>query len=77
MPSRAHLRIGSWEFATSLDFDWDFITGKKKFHWPMVTFPSFTMQAWNVCGELTVPYQIFYFLDRYLLFFAMIGMYVR
>lgn len=40
-----------WEFATSLDFDWAFITGKKKFHWPL----------------------IFYFLDRYLLFFAMIG----
>lgn len=40
-----------WEFATSLDFDWDFVVGRKKFHWPM----------------------IFYFLDRYLLFFAMIG----
>ncbi|KIP12126.1 hypothetical protein PHLGIDRAFT_98489 [Phlebiopsis gigantea 11061_1 CR5-6] len=40
-----------WEFATSLDFDWAFITGKKKLHWPL----------------------IFYFLDRYLLFFAMIG----
>ncbi|CAL1699324.1 unnamed protein product [Somion occarium] len=40
-----------WEFATSLDFDWAFISGKKKFHWPM----------------------IFYFLGRYFLFFALIG----
>ncbi|KAI0703734.1 hypothetical protein BC835DRAFT_901486 [Cytidiella melzeri] len=40
-----------WEFLTSLDFDWSFISGKRKFGWPM----------------------IFYFLDRYFLFFAMIG----
>ncbi|KAI0346491.1 hypothetical protein BDW22DRAFT_764803 [Trametopsis cervina] len=40
-----------WEFATSLDFDWSYISGKRKFTWPM----------------------IFYFLDRYFLFFAMIG----
>ncbi|KAI0806186.1 hypothetical protein BC629DRAFT_1437664 [Irpex lacteus] len=40
-----------WEFVTSLDFDWSFMTGKRKFAWPM----------------------IFYFLDRYFLFFAMIG----
>ncbi|KAJ3556814.1 hypothetical protein NM688_g1815 [Phlebia brevispora] len=25
-----------WEFATSLDFDWDFVVGRKRFHWPMV-----------------------------------------
>ncbi|KAF9535169.1 hypothetical protein CPB83DRAFT_924845 [Crepidotus variabilis] len=23
-----------WEFLTSMDFEWDFITGKKKFKWP-------------------------------------------
>ncbi|EKM58096.1 uncharacterized protein PHACADRAFT_88790 [Phanerochaete carnosa HHB-10118-sp] len=40
-----------WEVATSFSFDWQFITGKKKFHWPL----------------------IFYFLGRYLLVFAMIG----
>ncbi|EKM58093.1 uncharacterized protein PHACADRAFT_252102 [Phanerochaete carnosa HHB-10118-sp] len=40
-----------WEVATSLSFDWQYITGKKRFHWPL----------------------IFYFLDRYLLVFAMIG----
>ncbi|EKM58095.1 uncharacterized protein PHACADRAFT_116755 [Phanerochaete carnosa HHB-10118-sp] len=40
-----------WEVATSLGFDWQFITGEKEFHWPL----------------------IFYFLGRYLLVFAMIG----
>lgn len=32
-------RVGercSWEFVTSLDFDWSFMTGKRKFAWPMV-----------------------------------------
>lgn len=27
----------SWEFFTSLSFDWDFISGKKKFRWPLVS----------------------------------------
>ncbi|TCD71937.1 hypothetical protein EIP91_000069 [Steccherinum ochraceum] len=40
-----------WEFSVSLDFDWMYITGKKKFQWPM----------------------LFYFLNRYCLFFALIG----
>ncbi|PFH50609.1 hypothetical protein AMATHDRAFT_60714 [Amanita thiersii Skay4041] len=40
-----------WEWFTSLDFDWQFITGKRKFRWPM----------------------IFYFLNRYCLMFALIG----
>jgi len=40
-----------WEWFVSLDFDWEFISGKKKFRWPM----------------------IFYFANRYSLFFAMIG----
>lgn len=26
----------SWEFTTSLDFDWALISGKKRFNWPMV-----------------------------------------
>lgn len=30
------LSFYSWEFALSLDFDWDFISGKKKFRWPLV-----------------------------------------
>ncbi|KXN86498.1 hypothetical protein AN958_09970 [Leucoagaricus sp. SymC.cos] len=40
-----------WEWFTSLEFDWQYISGKKKFRWPM----------------------IFYFLNRYCLLFALIG----
>lgn len=40
-----------WEFASSLDFDWVFISGQKKFNWRL----------------------IFYWLGRYCLFFAFIG----
>ncbi|KAK7678424.1 hypothetical protein QCA50_018484 [Cerrena zonata] len=39
-----------WEFLTSLDFDWAFLSDKKKLHWPMIP----------------------YFLNRYLLLFALI-----
>ncbi|EMD35575.1 hypothetical protein CERSUDRAFT_116303 [Gelatoporia subvermispora B] len=27
-----------WEFTTSLDFDWDYIRGKRKFRWPLVFY---------------------------------------
>ncbi|KAI0918715.1 hypothetical protein AcV5_002633 [Taiwanofungus camphoratus] len=27
-----------WEFFTSLPFDWDFVSGKKKFRWPMIFY---------------------------------------
>ncbi|KZT03776.1 uncharacterized protein LAESUDRAFT_324884 [Laetiporus sulphureus 93-53] len=27
-----------WEWATSLDFDWEFISGKRKFRWPMIFY---------------------------------------
>jgi hypothetical protein len=47
----ALLGLYIWEWFTSLDFDWQFITGKKKFRWPM----------------------IFYFLNRYVLLVALIG----
>ncbi|KAJ7185814.1 hypothetical protein C8R46DRAFT_1158425 [Mycena filopes] len=48
-----HVLLGLyiWEWFTSLPFDWDFISGKRKFRWPM----------------------IFYFLGRYTLLFALIG----
>ena len=26
-----------WEFVTSLPFDWAYISGKKKFKWPLVS----------------------------------------
>lgn len=40
-----------WEWVISLDFDWQYISGKKRFRWPM----------------------FFYFLNRYCLLFALIG----
>ncbi|KAJ3985848.1 hypothetical protein F5890DRAFT_1473459 [Lentinula detonsa] len=40
-----------WEWFTSLDFDWDYIRGKRQFRWPL----------------------IFYFLNRYCLLFALVG----
>ncbi|KJA21376.1 hypothetical protein HYPSUDRAFT_67723 [Hypholoma sublateritium FD-334 SS-4] len=45
------LGLYAYEWFISLDFEWDFVTGKKKFRWPM----------------------IFYFANRYLLLFALIG----
>jgi len=45
------LGIYAYEWFLTLPFDWDFISGKKPFRWPM----------------------IFYFANRYLLLFAMIG----
>jgi hypothetical protein len=48
-----HILLGiyAYEWFITLPFDWDFISGKKPFRWPM----------------------IFYFANRYLLLFAMIG----
>ncbi|KAJ7269624.1 hypothetical protein C8J57DRAFT_1508781 [Mycena rebaudengoi] len=47
----ALLGLYIWEWFTSLPFDWEYISGKKQFRWPM----------------------IFYFLNRYCLLFALIG----
>lgn len=47
----ALLGLYIWEWFTSLEFDWQYISGRKKFRWPMV----------------------FYFLNRYCLLFALIG----
>ncbi|KAJ7060973.1 hypothetical protein C8F01DRAFT_1141426 [Mycena amicta] len=48
-----HVLLGLyiWEWFTSLPFDWDYVSGKRKFRWPM----------------------IFYFLNRYCLLFALVG----
>jgi hypothetical protein len=34
-----HALIGlyAWEFLTSLDFEWDLLTGRKRFRWPLVS----------------------------------------
>ncbi|KAF9078712.1 hypothetical protein BDP27DRAFT_1206997 [Rhodocollybia butyracea] len=50
----ALLGLYIWEWFTSLQFDWDYIRGKRQFRWPL----------------------IFYFLNRYCLLFALIGMLV-
>ncbi|KAJ7597784.1 hypothetical protein C8J56DRAFT_328364 [Mycena floridula] len=34
----ACLGVYAWEWFISLDFDWDVITGKKKFRWPMIFY---------------------------------------
>jgi hypothetical protein len=47
----ALLGLYIWEWFTTLPFDWRFISGQKKFKWPM----------------------IFYFIGRYSLLFALIG----
>ncbi|KIY48789.1 hypothetical protein FISHEDRAFT_42624 [Fistulina hepatica ATCC 64428] len=47
----ALLGLYIWEWATSLGFDWEVISRKRKFRWPL----------------------IFYFLNRYCLLFALIG----
>ncbi|OBZ67498.1 hypothetical protein A0H81_12727 [Grifola frondosa] len=57
-----------WEFVTSLDFDWQFISGKRKFKWPLVSpLYDFERQADSAA------HQIFYFAGRYFLLFALIG----
>jgi len=50
----ALLGLYIWEWFMTLRFDWKFISGKKKFRWPM----------------------IFYFLNRYSLLFALIGIFI-
>jgi len=49
--NHALLGIYAYEWLISLDFEWDIITGRKRFRWPLV----------------------FYFANRYLLLFALIG----
>lgn len=34
----ALLGLYIWEFVTSLDFDWDFVVGRKRFRWPMIFY---------------------------------------
>jgi len=48
-----HVLLGLyiWEWFTSLGFDWSYVSGQRRFRWPM----------------------IFYFLNRYCLLFALIG----
>lgn len=63
-----------WEWFCSIEFDWDFVTGKKRFRWPMVCCVESSFFSRHWCSLLLL--QIFYFAGRYLLLFALIGMYV-
>jgi len=46
-------RIYSWEWVVSLDFDWQYISGKKKFRWPMVCTNTFSLQCpVHICSVL-------------------------
>ena len=46
----------SWEFVTSLDFEWDFISGKKKFRWPAVSNDQILdvdeLCSWNFIADI-------------------------
>ncbi|KAJ3715142.1 hypothetical protein C8R42DRAFT_646068 [Lentinula raphanica] len=33
-----HVLLGLWEWFTSLDFDWDYIRGKRQFRWPLAFY---------------------------------------
>ena len=43
----------SWEWAVSLDFDWQYISRKKKFRWPMVCTNTFLLPCLvHICSVL-------------------------
>lgn len=63
----------SWEFALSADFDWQFISGKKKFRWPLVRETGTPSRL----SSLLITRQVFYFAGRYILLLALTGMYVQ
>ncbi|KZP33769.1 hypothetical protein FIBSPDRAFT_720172 [Athelia psychrophila] len=66
-----HVLLGLyiWEFVTSLDFDWQFISGRKTFRWPLAS-PTFPAEHGYIANIL---FQVFYFAGRYMLLFALIG----
>lgn len=60
----------SWEFVTSLDFDWQFISGVKKFRWPLVcllslfskkeahfSLPDFLL-CWSIFSTLRIDWNV-------------------
>lgn len=64
----------SWEFCVSFQFDLSFISGKRKFRWPMVSVSSFLHVLRSFPSY--VYRQTFYFAGRYCLLAALIGMWV-
>ncbi|KAK7681333.1 hypothetical protein QCA50_015424 [Cerrena zonata] len=57
----ALLGLYIWEFVMSLDFDWDFVTRKKRFRWPMIFyfanryFLLFALIGIAIALNVTVP----------------------
>ena len=43
--------IYRWEFVTSLDFDWQFLSGKKQFRWPLVGWSVY--HQWSLGDKLS------------------------
>lgn len=57
----------SWELLTTLYFDWSFVSGKRRWRWPIVGNPLLRSSH-----RLTRIYQLLYFLNRYAYLAAMI-----
>ena len=66
----SYSRITRWEWFTSLNFDWKYVSGNKKFRWPMVS----SYENAHSMNPYPFSYQTFYFLNRYCLLFALVGM---
>jgi hypothetical protein len=62
--SASKLTFSSYEWFLSLDFDWDFISGKKRFRWPMVrlTLPLCSHQLMKRDRFSTFPVDTFCYL---------------
>lgn len=51
-----------YEFLLSLDFDWDFLSGKKRFRWPLVKYSfltAFCLPLIIKCRPFISPIDIF------------------
>ena len=51
-----------YEFVLTLDFDWAFISGKKRFRWPLVKYSFLTafLPAFNLSVDLLFCQSIFF-----------------
>ena len=48
--------IDSWEFVISLEFDWSFVTRKRRFRWPMVRLYAVGFARYLlVCTDILFP----------------------
>ncbi|KAF8162464.1 hypothetical protein K438DRAFT_2025470 [Mycena galopus ATCC 62051] len=68
--NHALLGLYAWEWFVSLEFDWQVLSGRKPFRWPLVSPALFASSHFIIKEQLA---QIFYFANRYLLLGAMAG----